>query len=524
VSKKHSVRYSTILTQIHGEKCWPLVDKISPCEEACPIRMDVPSYVIALAQERFDDAVEIVRDTNPFPSICGRVCHHPCEDACSRALTDDPIAIRAIKRFIGDYQYAHEELPSPIKQTKEEKVAIIGSGPAGLTAAHDLITKGYGVSVFEALPVAGGMLAAGIPDFVLSSRYVKIEVDYIKALGVKIKTGLKIGEDLTIDDLRDQGYKAILFSTGAWKSAQLPVPGADLKNVVQALTFLREVKLGDRTGIKGVVGVIGGGNVALDAARTALRLGADEVVLTCLESREKMPSFDWEIQIAEEEGVKVMPALAPQKFVSRMGGKVAGIDFKKVKDTDRDSSGKVTWTLEEGPDADVSMDVDMVIIAIGQAPDASILNGVKVNANGTVEADPATMATSIPDIFAAGDTVKNPGTVVDAIADGHSAAKAIDRYLSGEASEEKPVEETLDVYEMDEEQIPQFYARRGRWDMPSLTPKDAIRSFEETDLGYTKWQVIEEANRCLNCRMCGNCVFGREQICFETSTRLLNSK
>jgi len=511
-----------VLSQIHGEKCWPTVEMVSPCEEACPIHMDIPSYVMALAQGQFQEALKVIRETNPFPSICGRVCHHPCEDACNRALIDRPVAIEWLKRFAGEYGRSNNGMPERVERTRDEWVAVIGSGPAGLTAAHDLVKKGYGVRVYEALPVAGGMLAAGIPEFVLPGKIVQQEIDYIKAMGVNIKTGIHIGRDLTVEDLWKQGHKAILLATGAWKSAELNIPGDNLKGVIQALPFLRDVKLGTRLSLKGTVAIIGGGNVAVDSARTALRLGADRVVLTCLESRDEMPAFAWEIEKAEQEGLEIMNSLAPQQFAARPGGKVGRIDFKRVAGTSRDDNGKVGWTLEEGPDTALSLEVNTVIVAIGQVPDPSFADKINLTASGAFVVDPDTLATNVPGVFAAGDSVKAPGTVVESIAAGHKAAVSIDRFINGQDLKADTSDGEVEVFIIDDETpIPGFLVRKDRWDMPSLSTKDAVRSLSETMLGYTEEQVREEAKRCFNCRMCGNCIFGRGQLCFETSSRLL---
>ena len=266
-----------MLSQIHGEKCWPMVEKMSPCEEACPIHMDIPSYIIAVSQGKFKEAIDVVRDTNPFPSVCGRICHHPCEDACTRALIDRPLAIEYLKRSIGQYEQSNGNRVKRVRRRKKEKIAVIGSGPAGLTAAHDLVKKGYGVTVYESLPVAGGMLAAGIPEFNLPREVVQKDINYIRSLGVDIKTNMKIGQNLTMADLWSQEYSAVLLATGAWKSAELSIPGKELKGVIQALPFLREAKIGEKPRLKGSVVIIGGGNVAVDAARTALRSGAEKV-------------------------------------------------------------------------------------------------------------------------------------------------------------------------------------------------------------------------------------------------------
>ena len=515
---------SRIYSQIHGEKCWPTVDKISPCEEACPIHMDVPSYIVAISQGKFKEAMDVARLTNPFPYICGTLCHHPCEDVCSRAMVDKPVAIRDIKRFVASYGQQNGMAVEPIKQTKTEKVAIIGSGPAGLTAAYDLIKQGFGVSVFEALPVAGGMCAAGVPDFKLPAKPVELEVDYVRSLGVDIKTNMRIGTDLSMDDLRNQGYSSILIATGAWKNAELPIPGTDLKNVEQALPFLKKVKLGEKIRLKGTVCVVGGGNTALDAARTAIRLGASKVVMSCLESREEMPSFEYEIVKAEEEGIEIMNRVAPQEITSSPAGAARNINFKKVASFNKADDGKISWTLEEGADADVSFKVSTVLIAIGQKVDNSFIEKIGLEPNGTFQVDPNTFATTIPGLFAAGDAVAYPGTIVEAMAAGRRAAQSIASSLDGTELPE-PAEKLLrETIVLDDEEVPSFLARKDRWEMPSISPKDAVRSFGQREIGYAEWQVMEEAKRCLNCRMCGNCVFGRAQICFETSNRLIALK
>lgn len=514
---------SRVYSRIHGEDCWPKVDKVSPCEDACPIHMDVPSYVLALSQGKFQEALDLARLTNPFPYVCGTVCHHPCETACYRELVDKAIAIRDLKRFIGQYQEKSDKPAKQVERTRNERVAIIGSGPAGLTAAHDLVKLGYGVSVFEALPVAGGMLAAGIPDFILPKKPVKIEVDYIRALGVDIKTNIRIGRDLSLDDLWKQDYKAVLISSGAWESSKLPIPGKELKGVLPALDFLRNVKLGEKIKLKGIVCIIGGGNTAIDAARCAIRLGAAKVIMACLESRTQLPSYDWEIEAAEKEGIQVWFSLAAQDFIGRVG-KIKRINFKRVADFSRDNGGKISWTLKEGADSEVSLEVDTVIVAIGQTVDTSFTNGVKLKVNGAIKNDSKTMTTNQPGLFAAGDVVTTVGTVVDAIAAGHKASQSIDCYLKKIEVKKSAQKQGKEIFQFEEELIPSFLLKKDRWNMPAVCTKDAIRSFGPTELGYAEWQVIEEAKRCMNCRMCGNCLFGRGQLCFETSTRLMASK
>lgn len=504
---------------IHVERCWPEVDKLSPCEAACPLHMDVPNYVIAIAQGDIKQALAIIRDTNPLPSVCGRVCHHPCEEDCNRKIIDDAIAIEWLKQYASEW--GKDEKPTPVPRTKAEKIAIIGSGPAGLTAAHDLVKKGYGVSVFEAAPIPGGMLSLGIPDFILSPEAVKADIDYIKDLGVKIHTNVRIGKDLSLEGLWQQGFKAILVATGAWRSLELRIDGAGLPGVSLALPWLKETKLRSLTSVKGKVWVIGGGAVAMDVARTAIRLGAEEAHVACLESRQDMPAFAWEIEAAEREGVRIHPSLSPQEFSSKDGAKVGGINFKRVKSTRLDSEGRINWTLMEGTGSDYTVETDAVVVAIGQAPAAGdmIDESLSTSKAGGLMVNPDTLEANVPGIFAAGDISATGRTVSDSMAAGRKAATSIDQYLNKVPI--TGVRESRATITIEPEQIPGFFPRRARWEMPRLLPREAIKVFREADLGYREWQAIEEANRCLNCRMCANCIFERGQMCFETSRRLL---
>jgi len=497
-----------------------MVDKISPCEEACPLGTDVPSYVIAIAQGNFDDALAVIRETNPFPSICARVCHQPCQTECNRMLVDEPIDIRGLKRAAVDYARNGAKVEE-VEQTKSEKVAIVGSGPAGLTAAFDLARKGYGVTVYDSSPVAGGWLTNGIPDFILPKEVVEEEIQQIRDMGVKIKTGVAIGKDITLNDLKERGYGAILLATGAQKSVGLKIPGADSKRVLSALDVLRNAKLQRHEPLRGKVLVIGGGAVAMDAARTAVRLGASEVHTACLEGRADMPAWSWEVEAAEKEGVKVHTALAPQKFTPVKGGRKVAVDFKRVASTSVDSEGRISWTLSGGAGSEYSMEVDTVIIAIGQATDTSYADGseLKVNPRGDIAVAGSTLQTTMPGVFAAGDAVKVRGTVTESIAMGFRAAEEIDAYLQG--GETKNEDSQKEAFFIDPDAIPVWLARKPRWSMPSLAPADAIRTFSEVSLGFTEEEAIEEAKRCLNCRMCGNCISGRDQMCYETSLRLL---
>ncbi|MFC1939091.1 FAD-dependent oxidoreductase [Chloroflexota bacterium] len=520
VSPSITISRQEMPAYIHVERCWPAVDKLSPCEAACPLHMDIPNYVIAVAQGNIDQALSIIRESNPLPSVCGRVCHHPCEEECNRKVIDSSVAIEWLKRYAADW--GNSQKPSPATRTREERVAIVGSGPAGLTAAHDLVKKGYGVTIFEASSIPGGILSSAIPDFILPPDAVQADIDYLKAMGVKIHTDVRIGKDLSLAGLWHQGYKAILIAAGAQKSAGLGIPGADLSGVFLALPFLKEVKQGHLPPLRGKkVWVIGGGAVALDAARTALRLGAKEVHVACLESRQDMPAFRWEIESAEREGVRIHPSLAPQQFVAKGVSTVDGINFKRVTSTRLDSEGRIHWTLMEGSGSDFTADTNAVIIAIGQVPDTNDLAGDSLNAvkTGALMVNQNTLETNVPGIFAAGDVSATGGTVTESMAAGRRAATSIDQYLSGTPIAE--VKESRDTITIEPEQVPSYFTRKDRWEMPRLLPKEAVRVSREVDLGYRDWQAVEEAKRCLNCRMCANCIFERGQLCFDTASRLL---
>jgi NADPH-dependent glutamate synthase beta subunit-like oxidoreductase len=475
---------------------------------------------MAIAQGKTKEALAIIRESLPLPAVCGRVCHHPCEAACNRAKVDKPIAIQWLKRLVADLEIQNGAVvPEPYPRTKKERVAIVGSGPAGLTAAYDLVKEGYAATVFEALPVAGGMLATGVPEFVLPRNVLKAEIDYLVASGVEIRLKRRLGKDFTLDELRKVGYRAVLLATGAHRSATLSIPGSDLRGVYHGLPFLTQVALGDRPDLGRRVVVIGGGNAAIDVARAAVRLGAAEVHLACLESRSQMPAFLWEIEKAEREGVKIHASLAPQE-IEGLRGRAASVNFKRVRKFTTEGNGRISWTLMEGPGSDYTIPADAVIIAIGQAPDASFADGqITIGPRGAIVVDPDSMATNVPGVFAVGDAVRVVGTVTESIAAGHQAAGAIMTYFGEQPAWKRPA--AKEVFRIEEKEIPPYLQRKPRWQMPSLATEDAARSFAEVQVGYPLAVGIEEARRCLNCRMCGNCIFGRGQICFEQSTRLL---
>lgn len=511
-------RKSKVPAFIHQERCWPQYDKYSPCEAACPLHMDVPGYIIAIAEGNAKKSLAIIRETNPLPSVCGRVCHHPCETDCNRKVVDAPIAIEALKQFAADW--GEEEKPQAVPMTKMSKVAIIGSGPAGLTAAHDLVKKGYGVAIFEAAPIAGGILTSAIPDFILSRESVQRDIDYIKALGVQIHTGITVGRDMSMEALRQHGFRAVLVAIGFQKSARLNIPGAQLPGITPALDYLREAKRGFMKPYTGKVWVIGGGAVAMDCARTALRNGAFEVHIACLESRENMLAFAWEIEMAEREGVHVHCALAPQEFTSRTGARASGIKFKRVTSTSLDADGRISWTLAQGAGTDYEIDTDALIVAIGQGIDRDRMpEEMELSRRGTIAINADTGETGAAGVFAAGDAAGNGRTVSESMAAGRRAAISVDQYLSGQVVVAS--KDSHGVIYIKPEQVPGYFVRRDRWEVPQLLTRQAVKTTKEVTLGYAPWQAVEEAKRCLNCRMCANCVFERGQLCYETAMRLL---
>jgi len=405
------------------------------CVETCPAHVDVRTYVGLVADGKYVEAVDVVRKTNPLPAICGRVCNHPCEDACNRGKQDEPIAIDALKRFASDVELDLRKrgklpLPKPTRKKPNSKVAVVGSGPAGLAAAYDLALKGRECTIFEAAPVPGGMLWLGIPEYRLPRDIINADIEYITALGVELKLNTPVDKNFTIDDLLEQGFSAVFIGVGAHKGLKLGVPGEEeLEGVLDCVVFLRRVNLGDKTKPGKKVIVIGGGNSAIDSARTALRLGADEVSILYRRGRREMPASPWEIEEAEREGVKIHYLAAPVKMIGE-NGRVARMLCTKMKLGKLDASGRRSPIPMEGSGFEI--ETDCVVPAISQEPDLAFLHeehGFKISRWNSFVVDEKTMATNRPGIFAAGDCVTGPATVIQAIAAAHTAADSIERYL-----------------------------------------------------------------------------------------------
>ncbi len=466
---------------------------VSPCQNTCPVDVDVPIYIDQILKGRALDAYRTVLADNPFPSVCGRVCHHPCEGKCRRAQLDQPLAIRALKRFAGDQALnLNGKLlrPRPSLEGKPA-VAVVGSGPAGLTAANYLAQMGYPVTVFESLPVAGGMLAVGIPEYRLPRDVLRAEIRQIEALGVTIKTGVHVGREVTLEDLRRQGFAAVLVAVGAHHGLRLGVPGEDLQGVHEGVEFLRELNLGRSPSLEGRrVAVIGGGNAAIDAARSALRLGAREVHIVYRRTREEMPAERGEIDEAEHEGVKLHLLAAPSAIRGEKG-RVEAVRCQRMKLGAFDASGRRRPVPQEG--AEFDLPVDTVIVAIGQGVDTSVARGSETLVDGgRLRTQKGQPLTGMPWVFAAGDCVTGADTVIAAIAAGKRAAAAIDRHLGGAGVLPRPEPPRREISgSVLEEETPRV--------LVPMTSLDRRQAFQQVELGYSGEQAQAEARRCLRC-------------------------
>jgi len=544
-----------------------------PCMQACPVHTQAGRYVSLIAEGRYEEAYRYARLPNPFASICGRVCGHPCETACRRGEYDSPISIRALKRFVTERYGPESRNPIDVFPEKPtvthptEKVAVIGSGPAGLSAAHDLALIGYPVTVFEAAPVPGGMMHLGIPEYRLPRDVLSAQIREILDLGPELRVNARLGKDFTLPDLRALDFKAILLAFGLHRSRDLMIPGNDLDGVVKGVDFLLNVNLGYRFQIGKRVVVIGGGNVAIDVARSALRqqqqltlealsssllpdslsqseldvamkelmdvsrqalrMGAREVHLVCLESREEMPAFEEEIEEGTEEGLKIHPSLGPKAFVGK-NGKLAGLDTIRCTSV-FDANHRFSPTFEAGTETVIPCDT--AILAIGQASDLSFLtpaDGVETTRQGTIKIDPQTLMSTAPGIFAAGDIAFGPRLIISAVADGKKAAEEIDRYLRGPAWKPRP--KYVQITVLDHHEMAESYDEYSRLSVPVI-PLDRRTGVAEVETGFTEVQAQAEATRCLQCWintifdgneaegteciLCGGCVDVCPENCFK---------
>ncbi len=478
------------------------------CVDACPIRTNVLGYLKHISEGRFADAYMLIRATNPFPSVCGRVCYAPCEGVCNRGQIDDPLAIRDLKRFAVD-SFDLDSLEIPQIQKTGKKVAVIGAGPAGLACAHDLAVEGHDVTVFEALPEPGGMLRYAIPEYRLPKAELREEIGYIERLGVVIRCGVEIGKDMSFDTLKAD-HDAVFIGTGAPKGISLGVDGEQISGVMDGLKFLRAVNSGETILTGKVVAVIGGGNTAVDCARTAKRLGGESVKLIYRRTRDEMPAAREEIDAMLREGIEIELLTAPIRF-SEKNGKLANMECIRMELGEPDASGRRRPMPVEG--SQFTMDVDTVITALGQMTQTAFVKGVGVSIgkDETIKIDEATGSTGETGVFAGGDVVTGPAYVVDAIAAGKRAARSINRYLKGEPIIAGPIERTPErLSEEEAKTLIDRYGKSARLSMPEEPVEVRVKDFREVALGYTPDVAKAEASRCLagrieGCIQCGEC-------------------
>jgi NADPH-dependent glutamate synthase beta subunit-like oxidoreductase len=477
----------------------------APCVDACPIHLDVPKYVELIKDAKFDQSLNVIRERLPLAGALGRACFRPCEQNCRRANVDKSIAIRALKRFVADQGLQSKQPPQVriIPSPKTGKVAIIGSGPAGITCAYHLALKGHQVHVFEKLSVAGGMMRVGIPPFRLPEDVTNTEIQLIRDMGVGTQTGMDVGRNITIEQLRKQGYQAIFLSIGAHECKSLGVEGENLDGVYPGVDFLREASLGKRIPLGKRIAVIGGGNVAMDAVRTARRLGAREAFIIYRRSLEEMPAHEEEIEECKEEGILIHVLTNPKRIIGE-NGKVKAIECVKMTLGEPDASGRPRPIPVAG--SEFILEVDGVIPALGQESDWACLGpecACTLSDWGTLNANPFTMQTDEPDIFAGGDAVSGPKTLVEAAAAGKKAAVSIDRFLNG-----LPVEPDNDEYFdrlfaslklYDPREVIKKVETRERKDPARLSAEKRISNFDEVEQGLSSPDAVAEAERCLRC-------------------------
>ena len=467
------------------------ISAMPPCQAACPIHTDVRGYVSAISKGDVEEAIRIIRQVNPFPSVCGRICTRACESACRRGQVDEAIAIASLKRFAADETRGLKQVIR-VGPYYTEEVAVIGGGPSGLTAAHDLTLLGYKVTVFEAHHELGGMMTRGVPEYRLPKSVVKEDIDLILSMGVEAKTGMALGRDFTIDELL-KDYQAVFLALGSERSVFPKCKGIELPGIITAVEFLKQVSQGERPYLGDKVVIVGGGHTAIDAARTCVRLGSRDVAIIYRRTLHEMPAGKVEVEEAETEGIKIRYLTAPVEFLGK--GKVEKVRCVKMQFV-ADGSRRRRLVPVENSEFDIK--ADMVILAIGYSPKTDTIKDIELisGKKGTIVVKDETGVTNIKGVFAGGDVVSGPMSVIDAIAAGKRAADAIHRYLRNlppKEIEENPVVRPLD------EKIVNLIVKALRQKMPTLPSEERIKTFDEVNLGFTWQQALLESRRCLNC-------------------------
>ena len=483
---------------------------LPPCQVACPIHQDVRDYLLAIATGDFDLALALIKESNPLPSICGTICAHHCEDECRRHDVDQPPSIRGLKRFAVENSNVKAP-PSEVEPGSAGKVAVIGGGPSGLTAAYDLARQGCAVTVFDREPFMGGAVRHYIPFYRLPDGVIDQDIAEIGEQGVEFKTGMELGRNLSVDQLQEEGYQAVLIALGLPLSHGLKIPGAEGEGTLYALNFLKEVKRDNFTfeGDPTVI-VVGGGNVAMDVARSAVRCGAVKVKVVCLECSEEMPAFPWEIEEAREEGVEFNNSWGPHEII-REEGKINGLELIECTCV-FDESGRFNPSYNK--DSKKFISGDLIIFAIGQGGDPESLKGqVDLDERGRAVFDHRTMATSRPGVFACGEMVTGPGTAVESMKNGRVAAQAIMAHLRGEPFDSTLLEEPTALEKLAPD-VAEKVTRIDRYALPMIDPAERVKHFQQAEYSFDPADAINEARRCLTClagaerieELCVNCL------------------
>ncbi|OGC77389.1 MAG: pyridine nucleotide-disulfide oxidoreductase [candidate division Zixibacteria bacterium RBG_16_50_21] len=492
-------------------------EEIPPCIEACPIRQEAAGYIALIRDKKFKEAAQLIRLRNPLPEVCGRVCYHPCETECNRGYVDQPLAIQHLKRFALDWaRKKGVEIKPPKIEKKSEKVAVIGSGPAGLACAHDLAVKGYQVTIFERHSLLGGMLALGIPAYRLPRHLLNEEIEYMEKLGIDFRTNVGLGRNITLEQLKKQDYKALFLAVGTQSGVTLGIKGEDLPGVYSGVDFLRRVNLGIRTPLGRRVAVIGGGNTALDAARTALRMGSERVAILYRRTRAEMPASPHEIEDTEAEGIAIHYLIAPVK-ITRISPLTFQLNCVNMELGEPDASGRRRPIPVPG--SEHALDFENIIVAISQKPEIEILSdeGGKphfaITPWGTLQVDQDSLATNLQGVFAGGDVVLGPSTVVASMGLGRRAAESIDKYLNGQPLTDFKTHMPKPIIPRGETFRPHRYSpmfkdipKQSRMKMRKLDPKKRVHDFSEVEVGFSEEEAVKEASRCLNCGVCVECL------------------
>ena len=474
-------------------------ESYAPCVVACPVHTDTRQLAEYITEGKYEQALDLLLDTNPFSSVCGRICHHPCEQSCRRAKVDAPVGLMKLKRFViettQDYRITRREKLQP-KEKRNEKIAVVGSGPSGLTAAYDLVKMGFQVTVFERAQTPGGLLGHAIPRYRLPYSVVEEDIEDILAAGVKLVTGKEIGQDRSIDDLFEQGFRSILLATGLSESRTLNIPGIDSRGILLALPFLKSVLSPKPPSMSGRVVVIGGGNVAIDVARSTRRLGAGKVTMVCLESHDEMPAWEWEIEEAREEGITLMNSWGPKSVFSE-DSTVKGLELKRCVSV-FDADGSFNPQFDDADTATVP--ADTAIIAIGQYGDLTCVKGssLEVKAGERLTSDPETLSTSREGVFVCGELLTGPTSSVEAVRDGHRAAKSIAHYLDHGVLLTQPYLELPSLDDLPDETAEKI-KKQAPVTVEMLLPQERLKEFTEIEGGFTEKEALAEARRCLAC-------------------------